>query len=60
MQPISEKEAVEEGMDKGARRIYLIEYFSETIPDCDLLAPIAVLELMAFSKCLKHWRTKRG
>ena len=56
-QHVTQEEVERDKVEKNAKRLYLLEYFSRVIDERDRLMPIAVLELFALDKCLKFWHS---
>ena len=56
VQKVSDHEVETEGVAKDLHRIYLLEYYSKSVPKNQILTPIAILELESLFQCLKHWK----
>ena len=53
IQRVGEMEIKNEGLHPNTKRMYLIEYYSKSIPDNQKLTPIALLELESLYLCLR-------
>ena len=56
VQRVGEEEAKRDGLGSDCYRLYLIQYYNESLPEEELLLPICLKELKALYLALKHWK----